>query len=162
MSNTVKVITTLILLNLYNVSSNSYIPTYIEGTPITGSITGNAPPDIRGKPLFRIEHKVWLPFNSSHFHFYLTTFFGEIWVPHYTSSRIPNPQFQPTRTSFIFCLFVASFVKSDLLPNILLTSSNNQISEFWIPNIYNKILFILFFAWSKVGPTVSSTIYNPL
>ena len=58
MSNTVKVITTLILLNLYNVSSNSYIPTYIEGTPITGSITGNAPPDIRGKPLFRIEHKV--------------------------------------------------------------------------------------------------------
>jgi hypothetical protein len=58
MSNTVKVITTLILLNLYNVSSNSYIPTYIEGTPITGSITGNASPDIRGKPLFRIEHKV--------------------------------------------------------------------------------------------------------
>ena len=31
---------------------------------------------------------------------------------------------------------------------------NKQISEFWIPNIYNKILFILFFAWSKVGPTV--------
>ena len=29
---------------------------------------------------------------------------------------------------------------------ILLTSSNNQISEFRIPNIYNKILFILFFA----------------
>ena len=114
MSNTVKVITTLILLNLYNVSSNSYIPTYIEGTPITGSITGNAPPDIRGKPLFRIEHKVWLPYNSSHFHFYLTAFLDVIWVPHYTSSRIPNPQFQPTRTSIIFCLFVASFVKSEL------------------------------------------------
>ena len=46
--------------------------------------------------------------------------------------------------------------------NILLTSSNNQISEFRIPNIYNEILFILFFAWSKVGPTVSSAIYNPL
>ena len=29
---------------------------------------------------------------------------------------------------------------------ILLTSSNNQISEFRIPNIYNEILFILFFA----------------
>ena len=58
MSNTLKVITTLILLNLYNVSSNSYIPAYIEGTPITGSITDNVPPDIRGKPLFRIEHKV--------------------------------------------------------------------------------------------------------
>ena len=38
----------------------------------------------------------------------------------------------------------------------------NQISEFRIPNIYNEILFILFFAWSKVGPTVSSVIYNPL
>ena len=48
------------------------------------------------------------------------------------------------------------------LSNILLTSSNNQISEFRVPNIYNKILFILFFAWSKVGPTVSSAIYNPL
>ena len=35
-------------------------------------------------------------------------------------------------------------------------SSNNQISEFLIPNIYNEILFILFFARSKVGPTVSS------
>ena len=45
---------------------------------------------------------------------------------------------------------------------ILLTSSNNQISDFRIPNIYNEILFILFFAWSKEGPTVSSTIYNPL
>ena len=30
--------------------------------------------------------------------------------------------------------------------NILLTSSNNQISEFQIPNIYNEISFILFFA----------------
>ena len=28
---------------------------------------------------------------------------------------------------------------------ISLTSSNNQISEFPIPNIYNEILFILFF-----------------
>ena len=46
--------------------------------------------------------------------------------------------------------------------NILLTSSNNQISEFRIPSIYNEILFILLFAWSKVGPTVSSVIYNPL
>ena len=45
---------------------------------------------------------------------------------------------------------------------ILLTSSNNQISEFRIPIIYNEILFILFFAWSKIGPTVSSAIYNPL
>ena len=46
--------------------------------------------------------------------------------------------------------------------DILLTSSNNQIFEFRIPNIYNEILFILFFAWSKVGKTVSSAIYNPL
>ena len=46
--------------------------------------------------------------------------------------------------------------------NILFTSSHNQISKFRIPNIYNKILFILCFAWSKVGPTVSSAIYNPL
>ena len=45
---------------------------------------------------------------------------------------------------------------------ILLTSSNNQISEFRIPNIYNEILFILFSAWLKLGPTVSSAIYNPL
>ena len=45
---------------------------------------------------------------------------------------------------------------------ISLTSSNNQISEFPIPNIYNESLFILFFAWSKVGPIVSSAIYNPL
>ena len=45
---------------------------------------------------------------------------------------------------------------------ILLTTLNNQISEFQIPNIYNEILFILFFAWSKVGPTVSSAIYNPV
>ena len=37
---------------------------------------------------------------------------------------------------------------------ILLTSLNNQISEFWIPNIYNEIFFILFSAWFKVGPTV--------
>ena len=50
----------------------------------------------------------------------------------------------------------------DLVTFILLTSSNNQISEFRIPNIYNEILFILFFAWSKVGPTVSSAISNPL
>ena len=47
----------------------------------------------------------------------------------------------------------------NFLPFILLTSSNNQISEFRIPNIYNEILFILFFAWSKVGPTVSSAKY---
>ena len=51
---------------------------------------------------------------------------------------------------------------SRLKTYILLTSSNNQISEFRIPNTYNEILFILFFAWSKVGPTVSSAIYNPL
>ena len=36
------------------------------------------------------------------------------------------------------------FTKSKYI--ILLTSSNNQIYEFRIPNIYNKILFILFFA----------------
>ena len=29
---------------------------------------------------------------------------------------------------------------------ILLTSSNNHISEYRIPNIYNKMLFVLFFA----------------
>ena len=45
---------------------------------------------------------------------------------------------------------------------ILFKSSNNQISEFRIPNIYNEILFISFFAWSKVWPTVSSAFYNPL
>ena len=28
--------------------------------------------------------------------------------------------------------------------SIFLTSLNNQISEFWIPNIYNEILFIFF------------------
>ena len=54
------------------------------------------------------------------------------------------------------------FYSWDILFFILLTSSNNQISESRIPNIYNEILFILFFAWSKVGPTVSSAIYNPL
>ena len=53
-------------------------------------------------------------------------------------------------------------LKIELELYILLTSSNNQICEFRIPNIYNEILFILFFAWSKVGPTVSSSIYNPL
>ena len=46
--------------------------------------------------------------------------------------------------------------------NILFTSSHNQISKFRIPNIYNKILFILFSAWSKVGPTVRSGICNTL
>ena len=54
------------------------------------------------------------------------------------------------------------YESSIFLPIILLTPSNNQISEFRIPNIYNEILFILLFASSKVGPTVSSTIYNPL
>ena len=31
-----------------------------------------------------------------------------------------------------------------LVSNILLTSSNNQIFEFRIPNIYNKILVLIF------------------
>ena len=63
---------------------------------------------------------------------------------------------------FFLCLENVFSFGSILKIYISLTSSNNQISQFRIPNIYNKILFILLFAWSNVGPTVSSAIYNPL
>ncbi len=38
--------------------SSSYIPKYVEGTPEAGGVTGMDPADLRGRPLFRIEHKV--------------------------------------------------------------------------------------------------------
>jgi hypothetical protein len=63
---------------------------------------------------------------------------------------------------FITWFYELPIPNFDFTSYISLTSSNNQFSEFRIPNIYNEILFILFFAWSKVGPTVSSAIYNPL
>ena len=55
-----QVITSFLLLNsnFGNVFGESYIPAYIEGTPLTGQVVGNAPADLRDKPLFRIEHKV--------------------------------------------------------------------------------------------------------
>merc|ERR1712109_115932 len=55
-----QVITSFLFLNsnFGNVFGESYIPAYIEGTPLTGQVVGNAPPDLRDKPLFRIEHKV--------------------------------------------------------------------------------------------------------
>jgi len=47
-----------LILNIGNVLGKSYIPAYIEGTPLTGQVVGNAPADLRNEPLFRIEHKV--------------------------------------------------------------------------------------------------------
>ena len=67
---------------------------------------------------------------------------------------------QKSILNFIEIKFVS--FEDATLTTILLTSLNNQISEFRIPNIYNEIFFILFFTWSKVGTTVSSAIYNPL
>ena len=53
------IVTILIFVSLGKVSSgDSYIPTYIEGTPVIGSVVDNAPADLRNEPLFRIQHKV--------------------------------------------------------------------------------------------------------
>jgi len=55
-----QVITSFLYLtsNFGSIFGESYIPAYIEGTPLTGQVVGNAPADLRDKPLFRIEHKV--------------------------------------------------------------------------------------------------------
>ena len=56
--NSGRVIATLLFLNLRTIHGESYIPAYIEGTPLSGKVMDNAPADIRNEPLFRIEHKV--------------------------------------------------------------------------------------------------------
>ena len=58
-----------------------------------------------------------------------------------------------SRTSAMISVWVLKKISENTY--ILLTSSNNQISEFWIPNIYNEILFILFFFCLIKSRTIS-------
>jgi ubiquinone/menaquinone biosynthesis C-methylase UbiE len=44
--------------------AESYIPKYVEGTPISGQVTALDPPDMRHKPLFRINHLVMTDTNE--------------------------------------------------------------------------------------------------
>ena len=49
----------LCLANLLSqIQGASYIPQFIKGTPQEGNVVATAPPDLRGQPLFKIDHKV--------------------------------------------------------------------------------------------------------
>ena len=50
----------VVLLSTFRVlvTGKSYIPQFIKGVPSDGIVEAIAPPDIRGKPLFRINHTV--------------------------------------------------------------------------------------------------------
>ena len=43
---------------LTQIQGASYIPQFIKGTPQEGNVVATAPPDLRGQPLFKIDHKV--------------------------------------------------------------------------------------------------------
>lgn len=40
------------------ISAESYVPKYIEGNPLWGTVVDIAPPDLRKEQLFRIQHTV--------------------------------------------------------------------------------------------------------
>ena len=48
----------LLLLCGVSLSFASYLPFYIEGDPLTWTVTALDPPDIRGVPVWRIEFTV--------------------------------------------------------------------------------------------------------
>ena len=52
------IITFIILFLSTFTRGESYIPKYVEGTPVKGRVLKITPPDLRKEELYRIEHKV--------------------------------------------------------------------------------------------------------
>ena len=53
-----KAILFFFLITITGTNTESYIPRYIEGTPLSAHVVSIQPPDLRGSPLFRIEFEV--------------------------------------------------------------------------------------------------------
>ena len=97
------------------------------------------------KYTFRLKKKpIWYGtleylniFGLKSFFIYLT-WHASVFCKYFVSHHLKQPL-----NLFEVHIVLMYSIKSTI--NILLTSSNIQISEFRIPDIYNKILFILFF-----------------
>ena len=42
----------------FSITDASYLPYYIEGVPLTWTVTALDPPDLRGVPVYRIDYTV--------------------------------------------------------------------------------------------------------
>ena len=106
-------------------------------------------------------------FGIIFFYYYYNHIF-QFWKIYMQDFQLRNlKKFKTVDFIFSFLKLKSSMFASNQKPTFAWPVScsrhrTTKVSEFRIPNIYNKILFILFFAWSKVGPTVSSAIYNQL
>ena len=58
-----------LILAFVSVEGESYIPTYIEGVPVSGQVISIEEPDLRKASLFRIEHQVLLQNKFASYYF---------------------------------------------------------------------------------------------